>query len=157
MWFSVLDAGEDRFLPHPWAAKRPAAGSTLALALAECQPCGGRPVPTYEYACRRCGAHHEIAQSFSDPPLTECPSCAGELRKVFGAIGIAFKGSGFYRTDSRSDGRSGRTAAKTEGQTTTSSGGGDSAGGSSGSSGSNGSGGDGGSRGSGSGGEAKSA
>jgi putative FmdB family regulatory protein len=58
-------------------------------------------VPTYEYACRQCGEHLEVVQSFRDDPLTECPSCAGELRKVFGAIGIAFKGSGFYKTDSR--------------------------------------------------------
>jgi putative FmdB family regulatory protein len=59
-------------------------------------------VPTYEYACRECGRHLEVTQSFKDDPLTECPSCSGPLRKVFGAIGIAFKGSGFYKTDSRS-------------------------------------------------------
>ncbi len=58
-------------------------------------------MPTYEYACRGCGEHLEIVQSFKDEPLTECPNCGGELRKVFGAIGIAFKGSGFYRNDSR--------------------------------------------------------
>lgn len=58
-------------------------------------------MPTYEYACRACGEHLEVVQSFKDDPLTECPSCGGELRKVFGAIGIAFKGSGFYRNDSR--------------------------------------------------------
>ena len=59
-------------------------------------------MPTYEYACRNCGSHLEVAQSFSDDPLTECPHCAGQLRKVFGSIGITFKGSGFYKTDSRS-------------------------------------------------------
>ena len=58
-------------------------------------------MPTYEYACRSCGEHLEVAQSFSDDPLTECPHCKGELRKVFSPIGIAFKGSGFYRTDSK--------------------------------------------------------
>ncbi len=58
-------------------------------------------MPTYEYACRSCGEHLEVVQSFKDEPLTECPACGGMLRKVFGAIGIAFKGSGFYKTDSR--------------------------------------------------------
>ena len=58
-------------------------------------------MPTYEYACRNCGEHLEVVQSFSDDPLTECPNCKGELRKVFSPIGIAFKGSGFYRTDSK--------------------------------------------------------
>ncbi len=58
-------------------------------------------MPTYEYACKRCGEHLEVVQSFRDDPLTTCPACEGELRKVFGAIGIAFKGSGFYKTDSR--------------------------------------------------------
>jgi putative FmdB family regulatory protein len=62
-------------------------------------------MPTYEYACKDCGEHLEVAQSFKDDPLTECPACHGQLRKVFGNIGIAFKGSGFYKTDSRSDGR----------------------------------------------------
>ena len=58
-------------------------------------------MPTYEYACRDCGSHLEVVQSFSDDPLTECPHCGGSLRKVFGSIGITFKGSGFYKTDSR--------------------------------------------------------
>jgi putative FmdB family regulatory protein len=58
-------------------------------------------VPTYEYACKSCGEHLEVVQSFRDDPLTECPNCGGVLRKVFGSIGIAFKGSGFYSTDSR--------------------------------------------------------
>jgi putative FmdB family regulatory protein len=64
-------------------------------------------MPTYEYACKRCGDHLEVVQSFKDNALTECPACGGDLRKVFGNIGITFKGSGFYRTDSRSDGRRG--------------------------------------------------
>jgi putative FmdB family regulatory protein len=58
-------------------------------------------MPTYEYACKKCGEHLEVVQSFRDDPLKKCPQCAGELRKVFGAIGITFKGSGFYKTDSR--------------------------------------------------------
>jgi putative FmdB family regulatory protein len=58
-------------------------------------------MPTYEYACKSCGEHLEVVQSFKDEPLTECPNCGGVLRKVFTPIGINFKGSGFYRTDSR--------------------------------------------------------
>ena len=58
-------------------------------------------MPTYEYACRACGEHHEVVQSFGDDALTVCPSCGGELRKVFSAVGVVFKGSGFYKTDSR--------------------------------------------------------
>ncbi|HEX2041432.1 MAG TPA: FmdB family zinc ribbon protein [Acidimicrobiales bacterium] len=58
-------------------------------------------MPIYEYACRSCGQHLEIAQSFKDDALTTCPACGGPLRKVYGSIGITFKGSGFYRTDSR--------------------------------------------------------
>ena len=61
----------------------------------------GKGVPTYEYRCKSCGHELEAVQSFSDDPLTECPVCAGPLRKVFGSIGITFKGSGFYKTDSR--------------------------------------------------------
>jgi putative FmdB family regulatory protein len=59
-------------------------------------------VPTYQYACTECGHQLEAVQSFSDEPLTECPNCGGKLRKQFSAVGIVFKGSGFYRTDSRS-------------------------------------------------------
>lgn len=58
-------------------------------------------MPVYEYACKACGHHLEVSQSFKDEPLTECPVCAGPLRKVFGSIGVVLKGSGFYRTDSR--------------------------------------------------------
>lgn len=59
-------------------------------------------VPTYSYACKDCGHAFDIQQAFSDDALTECPSCGGSLRKVFSAVGVVFKGSGFYRTDSRS-------------------------------------------------------
>jgi putative FmdB family regulatory protein len=58
-------------------------------------------VPTYQYACTACGHQLEAVQSFADDPLTECPACEGRLRKLFSAVGIVFKGSGFYRTDSR--------------------------------------------------------
>ena len=58
-------------------------------------------MPTYEYACTDCGHDLEAVQSFSDDPLTICPECGGALRKVFGNVGVVFKGSGFYRTDSR--------------------------------------------------------
>ncbi|MCI4064145.1 FmdB family transcriptional regulator [Micromonospora sp. R77] len=61
-------------------------------------------MPTYQYACTACGQQLEAVQSFSDEPLTECPACAGRLRKVFNSVGVVFKGSGFYRTDSRSSG-----------------------------------------------------
>ena len=59
-------------------------------------------MPTYEYRCTKCGQHVEAVQSFTDDPLTECGVCGGELRKVFAPVGIVFKGSGFYKTDSRS-------------------------------------------------------
>ncbi|HEX4868793.1 MAG TPA: FmdB family zinc ribbon protein [Acidimicrobiales bacterium] len=59
-------------------------------------------VPTYEYRCKECGEELEVVQAFTDDALTTCPSCGAEaLRKIFGAVGISFKGSGFYKTDSR--------------------------------------------------------
>ena len=58
-------------------------------------------MPTYQYRCTDCGHDLEAVQKFSDTALTECPSCGGSLRKVFNAVGVVFKGSGFYRTDSR--------------------------------------------------------
>ena len=58
-------------------------------------------MPTYDYRCKACSHELEVVQSFSDDPLTTCDVCGGELRKLFGAPGIAFKGSGFYKTDSR--------------------------------------------------------
>ena len=67
-------------------------------------------MPTYEYACKKCGEHLEVVQSFKDDALTECPNCGGELRKVFGNVGIVFKGSGFYKTDSRPAAKSGKSS-----------------------------------------------
>jgi putative FmdB family regulatory protein len=58
-------------------------------------------VPTYQYACTACDHRFEKVQTFTDPSLTECPECAGRLRKLYGSVGVVFKGSGFYRTDSR--------------------------------------------------------
>jgi putative FmdB family regulatory protein len=59
-------------------------------------------VPTYEYACKTCEHQFEIVQSFADDSLTVCPECGGTLKKIFGNVGISFKGSGFYKNDSRS-------------------------------------------------------
>ena len=59
-------------------------------------------MPTYQYRCTECGHDLEAVQKFTDSALTECPNCGGQLRKVFNAVGVVFKGSGFYRTDSRS-------------------------------------------------------
>jgi putative FmdB family regulatory protein len=74
-------------------------------------------VPTYQYACTDCGHELEAVQSFSDDALTTCPECGGGLRKLFGNVGVVFKGSGFYRNDSRSS----KSAASGTGSTSTSS------------------------------------
>jgi putative FmdB family regulatory protein len=58
-------------------------------------------MPTYQYRCTECSEELEAVQKFSDAPLTECPNCGGPLRKVFNAVGVVFKGTGFYRTDNR--------------------------------------------------------
>ena len=58
-------------------------------------------MPTYSYACTECDNQFDVVQAFSDDALTECPKCDGRLRKLFGKVGVVFKGSGFYRTDSR--------------------------------------------------------
>ena len=63
-------------------------------------------MPTYQYACTECGHAFEQFQSFSDDALTECPECRGRLRKLFSAVGVVFKGSGFYRNDSRDSSKS---------------------------------------------------
>jgi putative FmdB family regulatory protein len=100
-----------------------AAGNKLPLAVAmlECQPVAFSParsapwfrlakraqMPTYQYRCSECGQDLEVVQKFSDAPLTECPNCAGRLRKVYNAVGVVFKGSGFYSTDNRSGAKAG--------------------------------------------------
>jgi putative FmdB family regulatory protein len=68
-------------------------------------------MPTYEYACRDCGQHVEVVQSFKDAPLRTCGVCKGALRKVFSAAGIIFKGDGYYVTDSRKGSKSAKKAA----------------------------------------------
>ena len=69
-------------------------------------------MPTYQYTCTECGEPLETVQKFSDEPLTVCPACGGRLRKVFSPVGIVFKGSGFYRTDSRKSAAAAAPAAK---------------------------------------------
>src|SRR6476646_3595980 len=77
-------------------------------------------MPTYEYRCKECGEHLEVVQSFKDDALTTCPNCGGVLRKVFGNIGITFKGSGFYKTDSRPAAKS-ESSSSSESSTSSSS------------------------------------
>ncbi len=62
-------------------------------------------MPTYQYRCSECAAELEAFQKFTDPALTECPDCTGALRKVYSAVGVVFKGSGFYATDNRTKGK----------------------------------------------------
>lgn len=76
-------------------------------------------MPTYEYLCKSCGKRLEVQQKFTDDPLSECPYCEGPLRKVFGTVGIAFKGSGFYKTDSRGSSSKNGTAPVTSGESST--------------------------------------
>ncbi|MEB3050726.1 FmdB family zinc ribbon protein [Mycolicibacter sp. MYC123] len=63
-------------------------------------------MPTYSYACTECGNRFDVVQAFTDDALTTCDQCNGRLRKIFGKVGVVFKGSGFYRTDSRESGKS---------------------------------------------------
>jgi putative FmdB family regulatory protein len=79
-------------------------------------------VPTYQYACTACGHRLEAVQSFSDEPLAECPACEGRLRKVFSSVGVVFKGSGFYRTDSRNGAKNGGGGERKEPVTASSNG-----------------------------------
>ncbi|MET9397616.1 FmdB family zinc ribbon protein [Kitasatospora sp. NPDC002965] len=79
-------------------------------------------MPTYQYQCTECGNGLEAVQKFTDEPLTTCPDCEGRLRKIFSAVGVVFKGSGFYRTDSRSSSSSSvSTGSSTSSSTSTSS------------------------------------
>lgn len=71
-------------------------------------------MPTYSYACTQCDNRFDIVQSFTDDALTVCSECSGALRKLFNSVGIVFKGSGFYRTDSRSGASSASEPAKSE-------------------------------------------
>ncbi|MER7949116.1 FmdB family zinc ribbon protein [Streptomyces sp. NPDC096079] len=78
-------------------------------------------MPTYQYQCTECGEGLEAVQKFTDDALTECPSCKGRLKKVFSAVGIVFKGSGFYRNDSRGSSSSSSPAASKSTTSTSSS------------------------------------
>ena len=78
-------------------------------------------MPTYQYACTDCEHAFEQFQSFSDDALTTCPECSGRLRKLFNAVGVVFKGSGFYRTDSRGKSTASETASASTSSTSTSS------------------------------------
>ena len=78
-------------------------------------------MPTYQYQCTACGNGLEAVQKFSDAALTECPECGGKLRKIFSAVGVVFKGSGFYRTDSRSSSSSSISSNSSSGSASSSS------------------------------------
>lgn len=90
--------------------------ATLALSAVECQmtKLAEDAVPTYSYACTQCDNRFDIVQSFSDESLTVCPKCSGKLRKLFNSVGIVFKGSGFYRTDSRGGASTASEPAKSD-------------------------------------------
>lgn len=79
-------------------------------------------MPTYQYSCTECGHFFEIFQSFSEDSLSVCPECDGKLRKVFNAVGVVFKGSGFYRTDSRGAQSAGDSSSSSSTSSTGSSG-----------------------------------
>jgi putative FmdB family regulatory protein len=93
IWQSACSSARTAVLQHP----RPGRQRPTTLT--------GRPpediVPTYQYACTQCNHRFEAVQAFTDDSLTVCPECGGSLRKVYGSVGVVFKGSGFYRTDSR--------------------------------------------------------
>ena len=74
-------------------------------------------MPTYQYACTECGHAFDQFQSFSEDSLTECPECSGKLRKLFNAVGVVFKGSGFYRNDSRAAAGGSDSSGSTNGET----------------------------------------
>ena len=78
-------------------------------------------MPKYQYQCKDCGEALEVQQSFTDDALTVCPNCGGDLRKVFNAVGVVFKGSGFYRKDSRSTSSSSDSAKPAAKESSTSS------------------------------------
>ncbi|MEU6366201.1 FmdB family zinc ribbon protein [Streptomyces sp. NPDC046931] len=78
-------------------------------------------MPTYQYQCTECGEGLEAVQKFTDDALTECPNCGGRLKKVFSAVGIVFKGSGFYRNDSRGSSSSSSPASTKSSSSSTSS------------------------------------
>ena len=78
-------------------------------------------MPTYSYACTECGNRFDAVQAFSDDALTTCPKCSGRLRKLFNSVGVVFKGSGFYRTDSRESAKSSTNGSTKSSESTSSS------------------------------------
>ena len=78
-------------------------------------------MPTYSYACTECGNRFDAVQAFSDDSLTTCPQCSGRLRKLFNSVGVVFKGSGFYRTDSRESAKNSTNGSAKSSESTTSS------------------------------------
>ncbi len=78
-------------------------------------------MPTYEYRCKACGHELEVQQSFSDDPLETCPECEGQLKKVYGNVGISFKGSGFYKNDARGSSKTTSTPSSKSDSSSTSS------------------------------------
>jgi putative FmdB family regulatory protein len=112
------------FIPAATASARRLDGirsriASLALREPECQPEGEWSVPTYQYRCTDCGEPLEVVQSFTDDPLTVCPACEGQLRKVFSSVGVVFKGSGFYRTDSRAEAKAAKSKSESKTDTKT--------------------------------------
>ncbi|MDO8646441.1 MAG: zinc ribbon domain-containing protein [Candidatus Planktophila sp.] len=90
-------------MPHFLISIRPYRATSLDLASTPTRGlllAIGATVPTYQYACNACSHEFEAVQSFSDDSLTKCPVCTGEIRKIYSAVGVVFKGSGFYKTDS---------------------------------------------------------
>jgi putative FmdB family regulatory protein len=79
-------------------------------------------VPTYSYACTECGNRFDAVQAFTDDPLTSCPRCSGRVRKLFNSVGVVFKGSGFYRTDSRAGSNGALNGEKSKSESSESSG-----------------------------------
>lgn len=78
-------------------------------------------MPTYQYRCKDCGHDFEVVQAFTDDALTECPECDGALKKVYGNVGISFKGSGFYKNDARSGSKSTSSSSSSSSSTDSSS------------------------------------
>ncbi len=104
-----------RGIAYHWHSTRPSA-NRVAVPDRLTQ---GMPVPTYQYSCTECGHFFEAVQSFSDDSLTVCPECRGRLRKVYNAVGVVFKGSGFYRTDSRTSSSTGASSSSESSTTET--------------------------------------
>src|SRR5690606_20397479 len=111
-WHSLPRSANVRTTVRPTGGTPPVDGPTEA---AISSGIIGGPVPTYSYACTACGHTFDIRQSFTDESLTVCPECEGRLRKVLGNVGVVFKGSGFYRTDSRTTASASLGASKPSG------------------------------------------